>query len=227
MNYSEFEKIATHARMYRYLMACGGNPRRTMTLYRLNLRLAGEFLSVISLMEIAFRNAVNNHCLPLLGNDWLRDAANAGGVFDNGKCWETVNAINDTILFLNGRYTHNKLVAELGFGFWRYLFAKHQYSATGKTLLAIFPAHPPTTPLFNFNQDFVFNHLKSINNLRNRVAHHEPICFIPSFPVKDSNYARRHYNKIIQVLQWMNIDSAALLYGVDHVMDVCDSIDAL
>ncbi|MEI7501383.1 MAG: Abi family protein [Bacteroidota bacterium] len=227
MIYSEFVNILTHPRMYRYHAACGGDSMKTMTLYRLNLKLAGEFLSVVSFLEISFRNTVNNHCLSALGNDWLRDGANAGGIFDNLNCRETANAINEAILFLNGGYTHNKLVAELGFGFWRYMFAKNQYAATGKILLSIFPAHPATTLTFNFNQDFVFNQLKNINNLRNRIAHHEPICFIPRSTVKSATYARQHYHLILQLLQWMSIDDRALLYGVDHIINVCNQIDAL
>lgn len=227
MDYPGFVNIITHTRMYRYQAACGGNTSKAMTLYRLNLKLAGKFLPIVSFLEIAFRNAINNHCIGYLGNNWLRDGANAGGIFDNHDCRITADVINDTILFLNGSYSHNKLVAELGFGFWRYMFAKHQYSATGKTLLGIFPAHPPTTPTYNFNQDFVFNQLKKINYFRNRIAHHEPVCFTPGLPIKDTATARREYHLMLSILEWMDINPKALLYGADHVLAVCELIDSL
>jgi hypothetical protein len=63
-----------------------------------------------------------------LGNDWLRSGALPGGsgIFDNRNCRMTAENINDAIRKLNYSYSNNKLVAELGFGFWRYMFAQHQ-----------------------------------------------------------------------------------------------------
>ena len=162
-----------------------------------------------------------------MGADWLRNGAKAGVIFDNGYCRLTARNINDAVLDLNPYYTHNKLVAVLGFGFWRYMFSMHQYTATGRTLLAIFPAKPTSTPTVQYNQYFVFNQLKQINDIRNRIAHHEPICFQPGLPAKDTSYARQHYGLILQLFQWMSIDHAALLYGLDHINTVCKEIDTL
>lgn len=227
MRYQDFEDIMSSPRMSRYLTACAGNTKRTMTFYRKNLQLSQELFTIISCFEIALRNSIDNHCLATLGNDWLRDGAQTGGIFDNHNCWQTANNINDAVLKLNGGYNHHKLVAELGFGFWRYMFAQHQYSATGRTLLAIFPAKPTSTHAIKYNQAFVFNQLMQINNIRNRIAHHEPICFQNAHPIKDTTYSRQHYNLILQLFQWMSIDQAALLYGLDHIISICNQIDAL
>ncbi|GHT38212.1 hypothetical protein AGMMS49965_00870 [Bacteroidia bacterium] len=78
-----------------------------------------------------------------------------------------------------------------------------------------------------YNHTFVFNQLEKTNNLRNRIAHHEPICFLPNQSVIDTTYARQHYNLILQLFQWMNIDELSLLYGLDHITTVCNEIDAL
>lgn len=227
MKYSDFENIISTARMSRYLTACGGNTKKAMTLYRLNLRLSQELFTVISCYEIALRNSINKHCLANLGNDWLRNGANAGGIFDNPRCRLTKGNINDAVTKLNHSYTHSKLVAELGFGFWRYIFAQNQYNATGRTLLRIYPAKPTSTPSIQYNNTFVFNQLAQINNLRNRIAHHEPICFLPGQPIKDTTYVRQHYVLLMQLFQWMSIDEAALLYGLDHINTVCNQIDTL
>jgi Abi-like protein len=227
MRYQQFENMMSAARMSRYLNACGGNTKRAMTLYRLNLRLSQELFTVISCFEITLRNAINNHCIASLGNDWLRHGAAPGGIFDNYHCRLTIININDAVSKLRHSYTHDKLVAELGFGFWRYIFAQYQYNATGRTLLRIFPAKPTSTPSIQYNQTFVFNQLAQINNLRNRIAHHEPVCFKTGTPVKDTTYVRQHYGLIRQLFQWMSIDDAALLYGLDHINTVCNQIDAL
>lgn len=226
MKYSDFENIISSARMSRYLNACGGNTKKAMTLYRLNLRLSQEMLTVISCFEVALRNAINCHCLPL-GNDWLRDGAANGGIFSNSNCRLTTTNINDALRKLNQNYSHNKLVAELGFGFWRYMFASHQYTATGRNLLRIFPAKPTSTPAIQYNHTYVFNQLAEINNLRNRIAHHEPICFQIGASVKSTVYAKQKYALIQQLFLWMTIDESSLLYGIDHINSICQQIDAL
>jgi len=227
MKYAKFESILSAARMNRYLVASNGNTRKAMTLYRLNLKLSQEFFTVISCFEIALRNKIDDICILNLGNDWLRNGAQPKGVFDNKYCQQTRQNINDGIKKLGNSYTRNKLVAELGFGFWRYLFAQRQYLATGRILLKIFPSKPTSSATKQYNQKFVFNQLAKINKFRNRIAHHEPICFIQSQPIKDSSFARQHYGMILQLFQWMNIKESELLYGIDHIDNACNQLDKL
>ena len=85
----------TNARMNRYLLACGGNTRKAMTLYRKNLQLTQELFTVISCFEIALRNAIDAVVSPSLGNDWLRNAAATGGVFDTQRCRITFRGVEE------------------------------------------------------------------------------------------------------------------------------------
>ncbi len=227
MRYSEFEKVITPARLGRYKTACGGDSRKAMTLYRKNLKLSQEMFTVLSCFEVALRNEIDKHYTAIHGNHWLRNAADVGGFFDNYQNRNSRGIINSAITSLNASYTHFKLVAELNFGFWRYMFVDRQYRAAGNTLLAVFPSRPASSIGFNYNHTYIFNQLAMINDLRNRIAHHEPICFLPAHSVKDTTYAHQHYNLIIQLFQWMQIDEAALLYGIDHINTICNEIDAL
>lgn len=226
MKYSEFACIMTDARMNRYLQACDGNTRKAMTLYRKNLQLTQELFTVISCFEIALRNAIDKRIVVSLGNDWLQNAVTQDGIFDTAKCRITKVNITDALRKLN-HYSHYKLVAELGFGFWRFMFAQNQFNATSRVLLHIFPLKPKSTPEIQYNNTFIFNQLAQLNDIRNRMAHHEPICFVPGKSIKDTTYARQHYNMILQLFQWMQIDEAALLYGLDHINTVCNEIDNL
>ncbi|MGB4847927.1 MAG: Abi family protein [Saprospiraceae bacterium] len=227
MRYMDFEHIITPIRMSRYVSACGSDTRKAMTLYRKNLKLSQELFTVISCFEITLRNAIDSHYKNILGLNWLQQGALPGGIFDNRHCRLTRDNINEAITRLSAAYTHNKLVAELGFGFWRYLFAHQQFGVCGRNLLQILPAKPRSTAAFQYNHTFIFNQLASINEIRNRIAHHEPICFVPGFPIKDTTYARQHYNLILQMFQWMSVDESALLYGLDHIINVCNEIDGL
>ena len=72
MKYTDFVGVMTHPRMNRYLIACNGNTRKAMTLYRKNLQLTQELFTVISCFEVALRNAIDTTATIALGNDWLK-----------------------------------------------------------------------------------------------------------------------------------------------------------
>jgi len=78
-----------------------------------------------------------------------------------------------------------------------------------------------------YNHTYIFNELAKINDLRNRIAHHEPICFLSNNAIIDTNYTWQRYNLILQLFTWMNINSGELLYGLDHIQNVCNEIDEL
>lgn len=226
MKYKEFANVMNEVRMNRYLVACGGNSRKAMTLYRKNLQLSQELFTLISCFEVALRNAIDKKCISTLGNNWLKDGASTKGIFDTNKCRLTKKNINEAIGKLNN-YNHFKLVAELGFGFWRFMFAQNQFNATNRILLQIFLSKPITTQFLQYNNVYIYNQLAEINEIRNRIAHHEPICFLKGQPIKNTTYARANYILILQLFQWMQIDEAALLYGLDHIINICNEIDNL
>jgi len=227
MNYADFEQIISAVRMNRYLTACGNNSRKAMTLYRKNLHLSQELFTIICCFEVALRNKINCHFTGIYGNNWLRNSISTGGMFDNPSCHRAKEVINKSLTKLSVNYSHTKLLAELDFGFWRYLFAQPQFRAGGQTLLQIFPSKPTSTPTMQYNNTYIFNQLEQVNTLRNRIAHHEPVCFLPSQSVINTTYARQRYNLILQLFQWMNIDEQSLLYGLDHITAICNEIDAL
>lgn len=227
MRYIEFEKIMSAPRMNRYLTACAGDSKKAMTLYRCNLNLSQQMFTIISCFEIALRNKIDEHYTGIYGNDWLKNSVQTGGFFNVRKTYRTKKTVVASLTKLNSNYTHNKLIAEMDFGFWRYLFAKPQFNAAGKTLLRIFPAKPRSTPSVQYNQTFVFEELMKINNLRNRIAHHEAICFKSGHNIIDTGYVSRHYTLILNLFNWMRIDENGLLYGIDKVGSSISKINSL
>lgn len=229
MNYSDFENAISPDRMSRYVSACDGDTRKAMTLYRYNLRVSQEMFTIVSCFEVTLRNRINRHLLQSFGSDWLRDSVIGNGIFT----LPILNKTRDIILFayrkLNrcGLYSHSKLLAEMEFGIWKYMFSPLQYQQTGRDLLRIFPFKPRSSAQQQYNQRYVFNELDKINSLRNRIAHHEPICFSTQSVLIDTTYIHTIYNKIFNMFAWMGIDSGSLLYGLDHVQDVCNNINQL
>ena len=229
MEYKEFERIISAKRMGRYLEACGGDTRRAMTLYRYNLHLTQDVFIVISCFEVALRNAIDARLVPLLGEEWLKDSVMPGGIFTAPKLYKTREIIERAYRKLqkNGTYSHSKLLAEMEFGIWKYMFSPLQYRLTGRSLLKIFPNKTRSSAEMQYNQSYVFNELDKVNTLRNRLAHHEPICFYLNEPEIDTGYIVTEYQKIQSLFAWMGIDSRTMLYGLDHVLTTCSKINAL
>jgi hypothetical protein len=229
MNFIDFQHILSEDRLQRYMIACGNDSRKTMTLYRLNLNLSQEVFTLLSCFEVALRNAIDRELTQELGSDWLRDSILPGGIFDVSGCRDSARIIRKAYekLLHNGEYSHNKLLAEMEFGIWKYMFANPQYRVTGRRLLRVFPNKPRSSVEMQYNNSFMFNELDGINILRNRIAHHEPICFLRRQPQIGTSYILNAYQTIHKLFLWMGIDSHSLLYGLDHVQQVCKRITEL
>jgi hypothetical protein len=226
MVYSEFEQIISSDRMRKYLTACGGDTRRAMTLYRRNLKLSQEMFTMISCFEVTLRNKIDGEMRRHWGGDWLRDFIMPGGPFaSDGRVDGTRKIIRKAYdsLMQAGDYSHSKLLSQMEFGVWKYMFNNVQYRLGGRCLLNIFPNKPRTTAQNRIDNSRIFLELDYVNNVRNRIAHHKPICFGNPVCI-DTNYALRNYSRMLTLFQWMGVDGVRLLYGLDHVGRECGKI---
>lgn len=232
MKYSEFEDVISYDRMQRYCEACNYDTRKAMTLYRYNIKLSQELLAVVGCFEVALRNKVNKQFIVQYGENWLRDFIFPQGVFNSdGRVAKTKRIIEKAYagLIRSNTYSHAKLLSEMEFGVWKYMFSNVQYRLTGQTLLGIFVNKPKSTPSMRYDNTYIFCELDYINNLRNRIAHHEPICFGSSSnrSAIDTSYALNRYSRILTLFEWLDIDSKSLLYGLGDVVGTCNKISAL
>ena len=213
--------------MRRYVNACGGDTRKGMKLYRMNLHLAEEMFTIVSCYEVALRNAIDNIMVASNGNDWLRDAIQPGGIFDNPKFHNTTRMMKKAYaeLVSNGKYSNSKMLSAMEFGVWKYMYSGPQYLATGRQLLKAFPNKPKSTPALQYNNQYIFNELDAVNRIRNRIAHHEPVCFLHDLDQISTAHLLSVYDKVMTLFSWMGIDSKSLLYGMDHVKTVCQEIE--
>jgi hypothetical protein len=170
---------------------------------------------------VVLRNSIDRHYKTIKGNDWREDAVAPGGYLDTGiGCEDSFHAVHEAIQNLGSLYTHDRLIAKLTFGFWRYQIAKKEFAAAGSSLLAIFPNRP-----FGVNHKQVFQELTKINEVRNRIAHHEPICFQDE-AISTVRIINRH-NLILEVFHWLGCNNGRILYGVDGVMKTIGKINGI
>ena len=214
-----FEQSASIARINRYLTAYAGDWDRAERLYLANINLSSRLFSVLCMFEVTLRNSIDRHYnsqfAGAVSPDWLVSQSGETGFLSHASLarggfqsrQNVLKITND----LGGRYTHDRAVSELNFGFWKYMFASKEFAAAGSTLLRIFPARPR-----GINHTDVYNRLNTINRLRNRIAHHQPICFDRSGNVSVIN-AEEGYNHALSLLAWLGFDPTELLLGVDNV----------
>lgn len=169
--------------------------------------------AVIGMFEVILRNSIDRHFASIKGTYWLEDAVQPGGYLEVAAgCEDSYHAIQENISKLGPGYTHDALISKLTLGFWTYQFSKKQFAAAGSTLLDIFPERPLGT-----KQKTIFQDLVRINELRNRIAHYEPICFDKDTGTVSVEAVLRRYYLIKDLLYWLGCNPRRILYGIDSV----------
>ena len=213
MKYLDYEKAFSKARLNNYLNACGGDPVAALTLYRYNIILCQKFYGVLNIFEVVFRNAINRHFIAQFSDpDWIRHQLVSGGMLETHPQKAVVDKII-TNLDNAAQYTNDRVVSSVSFGFWTYLFTKEPFRRGGKKLLKIFTAKTP-----GLGQRAVYNELQTIKAFRNRIAHHEPICF-NSIGAINIQTAKDNYALAIKYVQFLGFHETHLFYGLDVLPD--------
>ena len=217
MDFKTSQKLYSVPRMRKYQNACAGDKRKTMQLYRYNLRLCQRFYGVLNLFEVILRNAINKHYATYYSDsDWIINQADNGRLLEYNK-----DEIRQTEAGYRKRgiYNNDKMVASLTMGFWTKLFSKKRYKRGGKTLLKIF-----SNKTRGKNQADVYLDLMHIREFRNRIAHHEPICFDGSGNISTS-FARKHYLLICEYIGYFGLQPDNVIQWAEKPDEILNKID--
>lgn len=144
-----------------------------LALYEWNMRASATLFQDIGVFEILLRNALDSklrarYQAVATAQPWYRQVnLHERGA---GKLGEAVEAATH-----RGRdpEDQDKVVAELSFGFWRYLLGRHYQATLWPTMRGAFGHLPPgaSAP----DRQSIESKVENIYFLRNRIAHHEPI----------------------------------------------------
>lgn len=172
MKYSDYESAFSQARLNKYLTACNGDKIKALSLYRHNIKLCQKFYGILNVFEVVLRNSINRHYQDHFNDEnWIRNQVAAGGMLEQcpqrGEIQRTID-----MLERQGKYSNDRLVSSVTFGFWTYLFNRIPFRLGGMNLLQVFPSRTP-----GLAQRPIYNELQQIKAFRNRIAHHEAICF--------------------------------------------------
>ena len=179
--------------------------------------------ALIGVFEVILRNSIDRHFVVSKGSYWLEDAVQPGGYLDvSPGCEDSFHSAHEALERLGPGYTHDGLITKLSFGFWTYQFAKKQFAASGNSLLDIFPNRPS-----GVSQKIVFQNLIRINDIRNRIAHYEPICFDKDTGAISTTLASNRYELIRDLLHWLGCNVRNILYGIDGVYKAINIVNGI
>lgn len=219
MKYDECLQVLSPARLNKYAQASGYDKAKTLRLYQYNIKLSQRFYGVIGMFEIMLRNAINTHYIKYFNDaNWIINQARPGGLLER----EASEILRVQHTYTNrGVYNNDKMVASFTFGFWTCLFTRRNYRVGGKTLLQIFP-----NKTHGLKQTDIYKQLNDIREFRNRIAHHEPICFNITRDI-DTTYAQEHYDLIRTYIGFMGFDPDSVLRMVEKPDSILKGIDCI
>ncbi|MBQ7639893.1 MAG: Abi family protein [Bacteroidales bacterium] len=209
MNYSDYEIAFSRARLGKYLIASNGDSENAMILYRCNISLCQKFYPLLNVFEVVLRNAINAHYKRVFSDsDWIRHQLAPNGMLENHP---HKNAVERIIRNLDdkGFYSSDKVVSSMTLGFWIHLFSRRPFALGGQSILRVFPQRDK-----GLGQRVIYNELKTLKTFRNRIAHHEAICFDPR-GVKSSAQALANYLLLTKYARFLGYDEALLFDRLD------------
>lgn len=190
-------------RMEPYLIASEGNLLRALELYKWNIALSGALFEAIAIVEVVVRNEIDKNLTTwarFLGAEWLDIAP----LDEKGRS-DVVKARLRT--FKNP--SHGKVLAELNFGFWRFLVAKRYLHSIWIPAMVNSFANLGGFP--NSRREMVEQSIERLWFLRNRIGHHEPIY---------SRDIDRDLAAMSSLLDWICVDISAWATAQRRVQSV-------
>ncbi len=173
-----------------------------MLRYLWNMRLCESFYPALHNLEIVLRNKIYAAVFNKYGNAyWFDDQSMMRG--------HELSEVARTRSYIVSRHgpgfvpSEGRIISELGFGFWNNLFVRHyDQSLFHPCLSKIFSDAPKSF----VRRQPIYDRLKDIRELRNRIFHHEPIF-------NRSNLLSVH-NSVLETIRWLDANTYWLTQSI-------------
>ncbi|NPD14690.1 hypothetical protein HOY34_05660 [Xinfangfangia sp. D13-10-4-6] len=201
----DLEAVLSPPRFATYLREAGGDRQKAMALYCWNTDVSAAFYVMLQFCELSIRNGAVEAIESVFGANWH---LNRGFVYTLPAPTKGYRPREDLTGCAAKLPTAGKVVAELKFAFWRFMFLKGQQPRIWDHHLArTFPGYDKALTLSQARAR-LFDDIDQVRKLRNRIAHHEPIFA--------RNLAEDHA-RIRRIIEWRRPDVAAWLDGTQQV----------
>jgi len=211
MDKKTFEKAFSEDRMEKYFKR-NANTDKAIIHYQCNIELSEAFYPCIHVIEVLLRNSINQELTKFFGKkDWYILFAS---IPELANLNTYITQANKQIIGRQEHPSSSKIIAELTLGFWVSLFNVEYERILWKALRKVFPNMPKKVR----QRKKVAPPLNRFRTVRNRIFHHEPICW-------DMVRTKQIHTEILTVLQWMNMDIAIWFATFDRFDNVSNNIE--
>lgn len=196
--------VLSSPRFATYLAAKHGDKEKALALYQWNLEISSAFIVPLQIGEVSVRNSIVKAIEMAYGANWPWE-----------KSFEislrnpmTGYSPRQNIVGLRRLPTTGKIVAELKFVFWQKMFTHgHDAVIWNPYFKAVFP-HAEASKTVQVLRAEGYGNLDKIRELRNRIAHHEPIfrCNI-----------QEEYDRIRKMISWVDPVASAWTDKIEKV----------
>jgi hypothetical protein len=190
------ERSLSPERLATYLAAAGNDHAAALRLYVWNTRISAALYGPLQALEILIRNGFHRELAAVYGGAW----------YDNPRVPLTpaaaarVGDAKNTLQRAGRPPDPGRIVAELSFGFWERLLSRGPSGPRNYEMALWRPALHRAFPNARRPRAAIHRPLPDLRDLRNRIAHHEPI-FSRDLPTD--------YQTILDVIGWMCADTRA------------------
>lgn len=197
----DFEAVLSSPRFATYLREVEGDRQHALNLYCWNTEISAAFYTLLQFCEVAIRNGAVQAVEAEFKANWHlnRGFAHTLRALRGGRGYQPAEDLHNCAGRLD---TAGKVVAELKFAFWQYLFVKGQDERLWLPHFAnAFPGYEKNLSIKEARAQ-MHSDIEKIRKFRNRIAHHEPIF------TRDLALDR---DRILRLVEWRRPSVAAWL----------------
>lgn len=177
-NFSDDEKAAiplvlSAPRFATYLAYTRNDVLQAMRLYQWNAEVSAAFLFPLHVFEVCVRNAAANAIESFYNQRWPWTTAFEMSLPDPAR--PRFSPRRELAMVRAPLTTAGKVIADIKFAFWVSMYtARHEGRLWQRYLRREYPHLPPRTSVYD-GREKIYKASDQVRNLRNRIAHHEPI----------------------------------------------------
>lgn len=187
-----------------YLAETQGDKVRALELYQWNMEVSSAFLAPLQMCEVSVRNAIAEAIELTYGPNWPYERSFEIALPNPSRAYSP----RQNLLQHRNEPTTGKVIAELKFVFWERMFTRrHDDTIWNKHLRTVLPHTDAVKSVQDLRRD-AYQMLEAIRDLRNRIAHHEPIF---------RRNIREEYDRIRAVVAWRSETAANWLDKIEQV----------
>jgi len=177
-----------------------GDTSDAFRLYCWNSEMSKAFYHALHAFEIVLANAMSEPLLRAHGPNWYEKISSYSSSNREKLSEEEIHVekAKNRISKSGGALNHDGIVSSVSFGFWTGLI-KNEYKDALWT--------PHFSYFIHLDREEAFNKIYHIKDLRNAIAHYDPIII----DAKDKTKARelfKDYKLILKLVRWIHPDSS-------------------